>query len=133
MRLPKWTSNDHFSPHRCDTVVVDASALRRDLTADPTHPYTAPVTENADVDHSEPIAVASFATLGEAEVAQAKLRAFGIEAALDDRIEGGTVLVDDEPGVIVTVRAADAVDARLILTDTDADTDTDTDTERTDG
>lgn len=68
-------------------------------------------------DHSEPVAVASFATAGEAEVAQAKLRAFGIEAALDDQIEGGTVPVDDEPGVIVQVRGADADDARRVLDD----------------
>jgi hypothetical protein len=66
---------------------------------------------------AEPVAVASYATEGEAEVAQAKLRAFGIEAALDDQIEGGTVVVDGEPGVIVEVRAADADDARRILTD----------------
>jgi hypothetical protein len=71
-------------------------------------------------DHSEPIAVASFATAGEAEVAKAKLSAFGIEAALDDQIEGGTVAVDGEPGVIVEVKAADAEDARRILTSDDA-------------
>ena len=69
-------------------------------------------------EHSEPVAVASFATEGEAEVAQAKLRAFGafgIDAALDDQIEGGTVVVDGEPGVIVQVPSSDAEDARLIL------------------
>ena len=71
-------------------------------------------------DHSEPIAVASFATAGEAEVAKAKLSAYGIEAALDDQIEGGTVVVDGEPGVIIEVKAADAEDARRILTSDDA-------------
>ena len=65
--------------------------------------------------HSEPVAVASFATEGEAEVAQAKLRAFGIEAAIDDQIEGGTIVVEGEPGVIVQVRSSDAEDARQIL------------------
>ena len=65
--------------------------------------------------HSEPVAVASFATEGEAEVAQAKLRAFGIEAAIDDQIEGGTILIEGEPGVIVQVRSSDADDARQIL------------------
>jgi hypothetical protein len=76
---------------------------------------------SADRDeHSEPIAVASFATEGEAEVAQAKLRAYGIEAALDDQIEGGTIVVEGEPGVIVQVRADDAEDARRILSDDDA-------------
>ena len=56
-----------------------------------------------------------IATAGEAEVAKAKLAAYGIEAALDDQIEGGTVVVDGEPGVIVEVKAADADDARRIL------------------
>ena len=68
-------------------------------------------------EHSEPVAVASFATEGEAEVAQAKLRAFGIESALDDQIEGGTVRVEGEPGVLVQVPARDADDARRILDD----------------
>ena len=72
----------------------------------------------SDVDeHAEPVAVASFETTGEAEVAQAKLRAFGIEAAIDDQIEGGTLPVEGEAGVIVTVRPADADDARRILTE----------------
>ena len=66
-------------------------------------------------EHAEPVAVASFETTGEAEVAQAKLRAFGIEAAIDDQIEGGTLPVEGESGVIVTVRAPDADDARRIL------------------
>ncbi len=66
-------------------------------------------------EHAEPVAVASFATKGEAEVAQAKLRAFGIDAAIDDQIEGGTVLIEGEPGVIVQVRSSDAEDARQIL------------------
>ncbi len=40
-------------------------------------------------EHSRPAAVASSTTEGEAEVAQAKLRAYGVEAVLDDQIEGG--------------------------------------------
>jgi hypothetical protein len=68
-------------------------------------------------EHSEPVAVASFATAGEAEVAQAKLRAFGIEAELEDSVEGGTIAVEGEAGVVVAVRAADADDARRILSD----------------
>ena len=82
--------------------------------------YTARMTDVDPDDHSEPIAVASFATAGEAEVAKAKLGAYGIEAALDDQIEGGTVVVDGEPGVIVEVKAADAEDARRLLNDDDA-------------
>jgi hypothetical protein len=74
-------------------------------------------------EHSEPEAIASYATYGEAEVAQAKLRAYGIEAALDDQIEGGTVVVEGEPGVIVEVRGADAEDARRILSEDAADAD----------
>jgi len=77
------------------------------------------VTEPSRDEHPEPIVVATYATTGEAEVAEAKLRAFGIEAALDDQIEGGTVPVDDEAVVVVRVRAMDAADARQILTDTD--------------
>ena len=72
---------------------------------------------SADEDHREPVAVASYATTGEAEVAQAKLRAFGIEAALVDQIEGGVIVVEGEPGVVVEVPAADAQDAMRILTD----------------
>lgn len=68
-------------------------------------------------EHAEPVDVAQFATVGEAEVAQAKLRAYGIESAIDDQIEGGTLPVEGEPGVIVAVRAADAEDARRILTE----------------
>src|SRR5258706_5469684 len=76
---------------------------------------TAPMSDGDE--HAEPVAVASFETTGEAEVAQAKLRAFGIESAIDDQIEGGTLPVEGEPGVIVTVRPADADDARRILTE----------------
>ncbi len=67
-------------------------------------------------EESEPEAVASYATEGEAEVAQAKLRAFGVESVLDDQVEGGSVPVDGEPGVIVTVRAEDAATAAELLT-----------------
>jgi hypothetical protein len=67
-------------------------------------------------DHdAAPVAVGRYATAGEAQIAQAKLRAFGIEAAIDDQTEGGTVLVDGEPTVNVEVAAADADDAVRIL------------------
>jgi hypothetical protein len=67
--------------------------------------------------HAEPTTVASYATTGEAEVAQAKLRAYGIEAFLDDQVEGGSVPVEGESGVVVRVRAGDAADALTILTE----------------
>ena len=89
------------------------------------------VTDPSAEDHPEPIVVATYSTLGEAEVAEAKLRAFGIDSALDDQIEGGTVPVDDEPVIVVRVRAVDATDARQILTDTDADADPDIGSTRT--
>jgi hypothetical protein len=66
-------------------------------------------------DHPEPVAVGSFATTGEAEVAQAKLRAFGVEAFIDDQIEGSVIPIEGEDGVILAVRAEDAVDAATIL------------------
>jgi hypothetical protein len=72
-------------------------------------------------EHSEPVAIASFATYGEAEVAQAKLRGYGIEAAIDDQVEGGTIAVEGEPGVILEVPGVDAADARRILSENDAD------------
>ncbi len=65
-------------------------------------------------DGSEVTSVASYATRGEAEVAQAKLRAYGIESALDDQVEGGSVPIDGEDGVFVDVRDEDADDAREI-------------------
>jgi hypothetical protein len=73
--------------------------------------------DDTSPDHAEPVAVASFATIGEAEVAQAKLSAYGIESALIDQVAGGVVPVEGEPGVFVGVRAADAADARAILGD----------------
>jgi hypothetical protein len=79
--------------------------------------------DDASPEHAEPVAVASFATIGEAEVAQAKLTAYGIESALIDQVEGGVVLIEGEPGVLVGVPAADADDARLILSDTVGPTD----------
>lgn len=69
--------------------------------------------------------MASFATAGEAEVAQAKLRAFGVDSALDDQVEGGSIPVESEDGVVVEVRAEDAADAREILADVATDVRTD--------
>ena len=58
--------------------------------------------------HAEPVVVVVVADLGEAEVVQAKLRASGIEAFVDDQLEGGILPVEGEPGVAILVRAADA-------------------------
>jgi hypothetical protein len=66
-------------------------------------------------DHADPTPVASFATEGEAEVARAKLRAFGVDAAIEDQVEGGAVPVEGEPGVVLEVRAEDGDDATAIL------------------
>jgi len=71
---------------------------------------------------AEPAPVASFATGGEAEVAQAKLRAYGVESAVADPLEGGTVPIEGEDGVVVQVRAEDAQDAADILAPTPDDT-----------
>jgi hypothetical protein len=68
-------------------------------------------------EHPEPKAVGSFATEGEAEVAQAKLRAFGIDAVIDNQIEGGAIPIEGEEGVILAVRAEDAPDAVQILSE----------------
>lgn len=65
--------------------------------------------------HPEPVVIAAFATVGEAEVAQAMLRAEGIESSFDDQVEGGALPVEGEGSVLLEVRAADAHDARLIL------------------
>jgi hypothetical protein len=103
-------------------VVGSGSRVSARLLQPSAGPYTAAMASSDVDDHSEPIAVASFATAGEAEVAQAKLRGYGIESALDDQIEGGTVAVEGESGVHLQVRAADAEDARRILGDDDAGT-----------
>ena len=73
-------------------------------------------------DHQEPVIVASFSTLGEAEVAEAKLRAYGIDSSVHDLIEGGSLPVEDEPGVNIVVRPGDAEDARRVLAADDAGT-----------
>jgi hypothetical protein len=81
------------------------------------------MSSDSTADHSEPITVGSYATEGEAEVAQAKLRSFGIESAITDSIEGGTIPSEGSDAVALQVRHADAQQAEWILTDaTDDDT-----------
>jgi len=67
--------------------------------------------------HPEPVIVGAFTSVGEAEVAQAKLRSFGIESAIVDNDGGGTIPVDNAEQIEVEVRATDADAAREILTD----------------
>ena len=66
-------------------------------------------------EHPEPVVVAVYPDLGEAEVARAHLDANGIEGFIVDDVAGGTVPVDGEAGVTVLVRAQDADAAREIL------------------
>ena len=66
-------------------------------------------------DHPEPETVAGFADRGAAEVALAKLRAYGIEAVISDEAEGGTLPVEGDVAVRVMVRAGDAEAARELL------------------
>lgn len=69
-------------------------------------------------EHPEPVIVGTFASVGEAEIAQARLRASGIDSALVDNDGGGTIPVDSDDGIDLEVRAADAQAAAEILTDT---------------
>ena len=63
----------------------------------------------------EPVIVAVFGSVGEAEVAQAKLRAFGVESEIVDNDGGGVIPVDGDGGIELEVRAADAEAAADIL------------------
>lgn len=67
--------------------------------------------------HPEPVIVGTFASVGEAEVGQAKLRAFDIESAIVDNDGGGVIPVDGDGGIELEVRAADAQAAAEILSD----------------
>lgn len=68
-------------------------------------------------DHSEPVTVGSYETEGEAEVAQAKLRSFGIESAIADSTEGGTIPSEGADAIELQVRHADAHQASWVLTE----------------
>ena len=57
-------------------------------------------------EHPEPVIVGTFASVGEAEIAQARLRAFGIDSALVDNDGAGTIPVDSDDGIDLEVRAA---------------------------
>jgi hypothetical protein len=68
-----------------------------------------------NAEHAEPVTVGSFATQGEAEVAQAKLSGYGIDSVVVDVLEGGALPVAGEGGLALQVRASDASDAAAIL------------------
>ena len=78
--------------------------------------------DNID-EHAEPATVGSFATEGEAEVAQAKLSGYGIVSAVVDVLEGGSIPVEGEDGLALQVRASDANDAAAILAESAPDLD----------
>lgn len=65
--------------------------------------------------HPEPVVVATYAHLGEAEVTRAHLAANGIEGFIIDEVEAGTIPVEGEGGVAVAVRAQDAELARQVI------------------
>ena len=67
--------------------------------------------------HPEPVIVSTFGSVGEAEVAQAKLRSFGVESEILDNDGGGVIPVDGDGGIDLEVRAVDAEAAREILGD----------------
>jgi hypothetical protein len=74
-------------------------------------------------EHAEPATVGSFASQGEAEVAQAKLSGYGIESVLVDVLEGGVIPVEGEEGLALQVRAQDARDAAAILAESASEPD----------
>ncbi len=78
------------------------------------------MSDTPSAEHAEPVVVGTYTDTGEAEVAQAKLRAYGIESLIVDSIEGGLLLTEDG-GIGLEVRPADAEDARAILAPDDGD------------
>lgn len=81
--------------------------------------YEGTMTSEQDA-HPEPVIVASFGSVGEAEVAQAKLRAYEIESAIVDNDGGGVIPVDGDGQIQLEVRAVDGPAASEILDDTGA-------------
>ena len=73
------------------------------------------MTDDSPDQHPEPVVVATYVDLGEAEVTKAHLSSEGIEAFIVDEVEGGLLPVDGESGVTVLVQAHDAERARQVL------------------
>ena len=67
-------------------------------------------------DHSaDPVVVAAYPDLGEAEVSKAHLESEGIEAFIVDDMGGGMLPVEGGEGIKVLVQASDAELARRVL------------------
>ena len=66
-------------------------------------------------DHPAPAIIATFPDRGEAEVVAAKLIGAGLDAVVVDEVEGGSVPVDTEPGVVVAVPGPQGAAARALL------------------
>jgi len=65
--------------------------------------------------HPEPVVVATYPDLGEAEVAKAHLLGQGIHAEIIDQAEGGVIPVEGDDGPHILVPAEDADAARALL------------------
>lgn len=66
-------------------------------------------------EHPAPAIIATFPDRGEAEVVAAKLIGAGLDAVVVDEVEGGSLPVDTEPGVVVAVPATEEAAARAVL------------------
>jgi hypothetical protein len=75
------------------------------------------MTESADP-HAEPVVIATYPDLGEAEVTRAHLSAYGIESFIIDDLEGGGLPVEGET-IAVLVHAEDAEVARQVIAPVD--------------
>ena len=75
------------------------------------------MSSDSAADHSEPITVGSYATEGEAEVAQATVRSCGIASAIAASTEGGAIPSEGSDAIALQVRHADAQQAEWILAD----------------
>lgn len=76
------------------------------------------MTSEHDTEQPEPVTVSVLGSIGEAEVAQAALLAFGVYSAIVDNDGGGAIPVAGDPGIALQVRAVDADAAAQILGNT---------------
>ena len=75
-----------------------------------------------DPDHTaDPVVVAAYPDLGEAEVSKAHLESEGIEAFIVDDMGGGMLPVEGGAGIKVLVQAEDAELARRVLEPVEVD------------